>query len=80
MSAWTAIGGIQAAEADQVIEIVDVVRVPVVLGCVAEVGILDADLLVFLATPAQLLVYVVSGNHGAVGEPHLIPVQRYCRG
>ena len=67
---------IQAAEADQVVEVVDVVRVPVVLGGVAEVGVLDADLLVLLAAPAQLLVHVVGGDHRAVGEPDLVPVQR----
>ena len=58
--------GIQSTEADQVIEVVDVVRVPVVLGCVAEVGVFNADLLVLLTAPAQLLVNVVeltpSGN------------------
>ena len=42
---------IQAAEADEVVEVVDVVRVPVVLGCVAEVGVLDADLLELLTAP-----------------------------
>ncbi len=71
---------VQAAEADQVVEVVDVVRVPVVLGCVAEVGVLDADLLELLTAPAQLLVNVVGGHHGAVGEPHLFPVQWYCSG
>ena len=68
---------IQAAEADQVVEVVDVVRVPVVLGCVAEVGVLDADLLELLTAPPQLLVNVVGGYHRAVGEPHLFPVQWY---
>ena len=72
--------GIQSAKADQVVEIVDVVRVPVVLGCVAEVGVLDADLLVLLTAPAQFLVHVIGGYHGAVGEPHLFPVQWYCSG
>ncbi len=70
---------VEAAEADQVVEVVDVVRVPVVLGGVAEVGVLDADLLVLLTAPAQFLVDVVGGHHGAVGEPHLVPVQRHRR-
>ena len=67
---------IEATEADQVVEVVDVVRVPVVLRCMAEVGVLDADLLELLAAPAQLLVDVVGRHHRAVGEPHLVPVQR----
>ena len=44
-------GGIEAAEADQVVEVMDVVRVPVVLGCMAEVGVLDANLLELLTAP-----------------------------
>ena len=43
--------GIETTEADQVIEVVDVVRVPVVLGCVTEVGVLDTDLLELLTAP-----------------------------
>ena len=69
-------GRIEAAEADQVVQVVDVVRVPVVLGRVAEVGVVDADLLELLAAPAQLLVHVVRGHHRAVGEPDLVPVER----
>ena len=71
---------VEATEADQVVEVVDVVRVPVVLGCVAEVGVLDADLLELLTAPPQFLVDIVGGYHGAVGEPHLFPVQRYRGG
>ncbi len=72
--------GIQTSEADQVVEVVDIVRVEVVLGCGAEVGVLDADLLVLLTAPAQLLVDIVSRHHRAVGVPHLFPVQWYCCG
>ncbi len=72
--------GIQPAEANEVVEVVDVVRVPVVLGCVAEVGVFNADLLELLAAPSQFLVNVVGGNHWAVGEPHLFPVQWYRGG
>ena len=71
---------VETTEADQVVEVVDVVRVPVVLGCVAEVGILDANLLELLTAPPQFLVNVVCGYHGAIGEPHLFPVQRYRGG
>ena len=72
--------GIKTTEADQVVQIVYVVRVPVVLWCVAEIGVLDADLLELLTAPPQLLVDIVRGYHGAVGEPHLFPIQRYRAG
>ena len=76
-------GRVEAAEADEVIEVVDVARVPVVLGCVAEVGVLDADLLELLAAPPQLLVDVVGGYHRAVGGPtplssSAVPWWRLC--
>jgi hypothetical protein len=47
---------------------------------VAEIGVLGADLLVLLSAPPQLLVNVVGGYPGAVGEPHFFPVQWYCCG
>jgi hypothetical protein len=72
--------GIETAKADQVVEVVDVVRVPVVLGCVAEVSVLDPDLLELLTAPSQFLVDVVGGYHRAVGEPHFFPVQWYGGG
>jgi len=68
---------IQAAETYEVVEIVDVVRIPVVLGRVTEVGVVDANLLELLASPTELLVDVVGRDHRAVGEPHLFPIQRY---
>ena len=67
----------QAAEADQVVEVVDVVRVPVVLLAGAEVQVVDADLLVLLLGPAQLLVDVAGGHQRAVGVVHLVPVERH---
>ena len=73
-------GRVQAAEADQVVEVVDVVRVPVVLVPRAEVGVLHAELLELLTAPAELLVDVVRRDHRAVGEEHLVPVQRDRRG
>ena len=71
---------IETAEADEVVEIVDVVRVPVVLGRVAEVGVLDADLLELLTAPPELLVDVVRRHHRAVREPHLVPVEGHRGG
>ena len=68
---------VQAAEPDQVVQVVDVVRVPVVLLPRAEVGVLHADLLELLPAPAQLLVHVVRRHHRAVGEVHLVPAQRH---
>ncbi len=66
----------QAAEADEVVEVVDVVGVPVVLSDGAQEGVLDADLLVLLAGPAQLLVDVAGRHQGAVRVVHLVPAQR----
>ena len=65
----------QAAEADQVVEVVDVVRVPVVLAGGAQVRVLDADLLVLLLGPAQFLVHVAGGHQRTVGVVHLFPIQ-----
>ena len=65
----------QAAEADQVVEVVDVVRVPVVLLAGAEVQVLDPDLLVLLLRPAELLVDVGGGDQRAVGVVHLVPAK-----
>ncbi len=66
---------IQPTESHQVVEVVHVVRVPVVLGRMAEVGVLDAQLLELPAAPAQFLVDVVGRHHRAVREPHLVPIQ-----
>jgi hypothetical protein len=51
---------VEAAEADQIVEVVDVVRVPVVLRSMPEVRVLDTDLLELLTTPPQFLIDVVS--------------------
>jgi hypothetical protein len=71
---------IQATEADQVIQVVYIVVMPVVFRCVAEVSILNSDLFELFPAPAQLLVNVVDGNHGAVGKPYFFPVQWYRGG
>ena len=70
-------GGEQTTEADEVVEVVDVVRVPVVLADGAEKGVLDADLLELLPGPPQLLVDVAGGHEGTIGVVHLFPIQRY---
>jgi hypothetical protein len=44
---------------------------------VAEVGVLNADLLELLTAPSQLLVDVVGRHHGTVGEPNLFPIEGY---
>ncbi len=66
----------QSAEADEVVEIVDVVRVPVVVGRGAHEGVLHADLLVLLAGPTEFLVDIAGGNQRAIRVPHLFPVER----
>ena len=68
---------VQPTEADQVVQVVDVVRIPVVLIAGPEVRVLDAELLELLTTPPQLLVHVVRRNHRAVREVHLVPPQRH---
>ena len=67
---------IEPPEADQVVEVVDVVGVPVVLRDGAEERVLHAELLELLAAPTELLVDVVGRHHRTVREPHLVPVQR----
>ena len=65
----------QTAEADEVVEVVDVVRIPVVLGGGTHVGVLHADLLVLLLGQAQSLVHIGRGNERAVGVIDLFPIQ-----
>ncbi len=67
----------QTAEADEVVEVVDVVRVPVVLADGAQEAVLDADLLVLLPGPPQFLVHIAGGHEGTIGVVHLFPIQRY---
>ena len=67
----------QSAEADEVVEIVDVVRVPVILGAGREGSVLDADLLVLLFGPTKFLVDIAGGNQGTIGVVDLFPIQRY---
>ena len=66
----------ESAEADQVVHVVDVVRIPVVLTARTEEGVLDAELLVLLTHPAELLVDVAGRDQGAVRVVHLAPGQR----
>ncbi len=65
----------EAAEADHVVEVVDVVRVPVVLGLGTEIEVVDAELLVLLLGPAQFLVDVARRDQRAVRVVDLVPVQ-----
>ena len=65
----------QTTEADQVVQVVDVMRVPVVFTDGTHVGILHAELLELLLGPSELLVHVAGGHKHAVGVPDLFPVQ-----
>ena len=58
----------QTAEADEVVSVLDIVRIPVVFSMGAEEPVLKANFLVLLCTRGQL-----------VGVIHLLPVQR-CAG
>ena len=64
------------ADTDEVVHVVDVVRVPVVLAAGTQVGVLDADLLQLLLDPTELLVDVARRDEGAVGVIELAPVER----
>ena len=55
----------QTAEADEVVSVLDIVRIPVVFSMGAEEPVLEANFLVLLCTRGQL-----------VGVMHFLPVQR----
>ena len=67
-------GRVAAAIAHQVVEIVDVMRVPVVLGGGAKEFVGDANLLELFLHPADLLVDVAGRHQWAVGVVKFIPV------
>jgi len=52
-------GWIEAAEADQVILVVDVVRVPVCFAAASEIGIINPGCLEVRLAPAEFLVDVI---------------------
>ena len=56
----------QAADADEVVHVVDVVGVPVVPADASEKRVLDADLFVLLLVPAQLLVNIAGATGGGI--------------
>ena len=60
----------QTAEADEVVE---VVRIPVVLSTGAEEPVLDANFLVLLSGPAQFLIDIAGGYERAVGWCNTLP-------
>jgi len=55
----------QTAEADEVVSVLDIVRIPVVFSMGAEEPVLEVNFLVLLCTRGQL-----------VGVIHFLPVQR----
>ena len=63
----------QTAEADEVVEVVDIVRIPVVLSTGAEGPVLDANFLVLLSGPAQFLIHIAGGYERAVGSCNTLP-------
>jgi len=65
----------QTAEVDHVVEVVDVVRIPVVLAARTEKTVLDANLLVLLPGPAQFLINIAGRYQGAIGVIHFFSVQ-----
>jgi hypothetical protein len=67
----------QTSEADEVVEVVNVVRVPVVLGTGAEIEVIYIYLLILLLGPAQFLVDVAGAHQRTIGVVHLFPIQWY---
>ncbi len=63
----------QTAEADEVVEAADIVRIPVVLSTGAEEPVLDANFLVLLSGPAQFLIDIAGGYERAVGWCNTLP-------
>ena len=62
------------ADAEQVVEVMDVMRIPVVLTRGAKVAVFHADLLEFFANPAEFLVNITGRDQRAVGVVKLLPV------
>ena len=63
----------QTAEGDEVVEAVDIVRIPVVLPTGAEEPVLDANFLVLLSGPAQFLIDIAGGYERAVDWCNALP-------
>ena len=74
----------QTAEADKVVSVVDIVRIPVVFWTGAAKPVLDANFLVLLSGPAQFLIDVADGYERAVGWCNTLPSSPFtaeqCRG
>jgi hypothetical protein len=63
----------QTAEADEVVSVPVIVRIPVVFSMGAEEPVLDANFLVLLCGPAQFLIDVACGYERAVGWSNTLP-------
>jgi hypothetical protein len=67
----------QTAKADEVVEVMNVVRVPVVLGTATEIKVTDTNLLILFLGPTQFLIDIAGGHEGTVRVVNLVPIQRY---
>ena len=65
---------VAAAKAHQVVEVVDVVRVPVVFDGGTKVLVRHADLLELFLHPAELLIHIAGRDQRTVGVVELFPV------
>ena len=63
----------QTAEADEVVEVVDIVRILVVLSTGAEEPVLDANFLVLLSDPAEFLIDIDGGYERAFDRCNTLP-------
>ncbi len=65
----------QTTEADEVVQVVDVVRIPVVFARRSQEGVLHADLLELFPRPAQFLVDIAGGYEWTIRVVHLFPIK-----
>ena len=63
----------QTAEADEVVSVPVIVRIPVVFSMGAEEPVLDANFLVLLSGPAQFLIDIADGYERAVDWCNTLP-------
>ena len=68
----------QPAEADDIVHVVDVMRIPVVLGSGTKVTIVHADLLELLLGQAEALVHIRRRDERTVRVIDLVPIQLDC--
>jgi hypothetical protein len=67
-------GGEAPAEADEIVEVMDVMWVPVILTTRAEKSVPYSYLLILLADPTQFLIHITGGYERTIGVIYLVPI------